>query len=219
MRAIQSFVRRSSMSTANRETAETERPILNTEALTREERSQCRCALGVANLRDDAAPPAFVVLAEFDGDLCWGRVSDSLQARAHANSCRPLCRSDGMAVTRGIFNLLMETAITRPPRGNFWETVDLVLRDGQPYARLRVVESDLEEQPNRPAHPTTVHALLTTKSGASWRVDMTPTLRYYDRWMRRIPPSHTPWRLVRNGKRRPSCATCSRHSIHLTTFA
>jgi hypothetical protein len=93
-----------------------------------------------------------------------------------------------MAVTRGIFNLLMETMITRPLGDNFWETMDLVLRDGQPYARLRTVESDLEEHPNRPAHPTTVHALLTTKSGASWRVDMTPTLRYYDRWMRRIPP-------------------------------
>jgi len=187
MRAVQSFAFRSSMGAANRETAEIERPLINNEALAREERRMCGCALAVANLGDrDVTPSTNFIILDMNEDADWVRVPTILQARQHANSCRPLCRTDGMAVTRGIFNLLLETALT--PRGQDWletETVELSVENGQHYARLEIVERDFVGQ--RHAHPTIVFALLTTKSGARWRVDMRPTLQYHDRFVREIP--------------------------------
>ena len=130
--AIQSFGR-SQMGAANRETAESERPRINNDALAREEQRQCRCALGVANLADED-DTIFAIPTD------WARVPARLAARPHAESCRPRCRSDGMAVARSVFGLVVQTALTS--RGQDWlrtEKVELLSEDGRPYARLEIL--------------------------------------------------------------------------------
>ena len=86
-----------------------------------------------------------------------------------------------MAIVTGVFNLLMQTLLTERHDWVRTEGAQLALHNGEPYARVVLVHATHD-----------VYAILTTKTGASWRVKMRPSRDQVHRQMQRIalPEEH-----------------------------